>query len=209
MTTQLNVNYNVSADELQGKSVPVFLKPQNPQRNYQIHAWQVLAGATGATESFDYTARISTDVSSLDVNDNKIVSGRMPVQPGQLLSAISPGGLVPLLQPGATSLAQTKLTPEQCGVINHTNPYIQCDSNCYVNDRRVVTMPQVDTNMTASFEYLPSFYFMVASPPMVGQTYIVQNFSDMTQYVVPETSKEVDVTLRHKRGQWRFDFSAS
>ncbi|NYE59927.1 hypothetical protein FHW58_001079 [Duganella sp. 1224] len=206
--TKFNVNYNVGPDELHGKTVLVFLKPQNPQRNYQIHAWQVLTGSAGATESFDYEALISTDVSSTGVNDNKIISGRQAIAPGQLLSAVSPSGLSPLLQPAATSLAQTKLTPEQCGVINQTNPYIQFDSNWYVNDKPVVTMPYVDTNMTVSFEYLPNFYFMVATPPMVGQTYIVQNFSDMTQYTMPITATEVDVTLSRNQGLWTFDFNA-
>lgn len=209
MVTRFNVNFNVSADELQGKAVLVFLKPQQPQRNYQIHAWQVLTGSAGATESFDYAAQISTDVSSLGVNDNKIISGRKHIVPGQLLSAVSPSGLSPLLQPAATSLAQVKLTPQQCGVINHTNPYFQFDSNWYVNDRPVVTMPYVDTNMTVSFEYLPNFYFMVATPPMAGRTYIVQNFSDMTQYVLPDTAAAVDVTLSRSQGLWSFDFAAS
>jgi hypothetical protein len=124
-----------------------------------------------------------------------------------LLSALSPNGLSPLLQPAATSLAQTKLTPQQCGVINQTNPYMQFDSNWYVNDKPVVTMPYVDTNMTASFEYQPNFYFMVAQPPMVGQTYIVQNFSDMTQYAPPATATEVDVRLSLNQGLWNFDFT--
>lgn len=208
MATKFNVNYNVESNELQGKTVLVFLKPQNPQRNYQIHAWQVLTGSAGATESFDYEALISTDVTSTGVNDNQIISGRQAIAPGQLLSAVSPSGLSPLLQPAATSLAQTKLTPQQCGVINQTNPYTQFDSNWYVNDKPVVTMPYVDTNMTVSFEYLPNFYFMVATPPMVGQTYIVQNFSDMTQYVMPITATEVDVTLTRNQGLWTFDFAA-
>lgn len=208
MATKFNVNYNVASDELQGKTVLVFLKPQNPQRNYQIHAWQVLTGSAGATESFGYEANISTDVTSIGVNDNKIVSGRQALLPGQLLSAVSPSGLSPKLQPAATSLAQTKLTPQQCGVINQTNPYTQFDSNWYVNDKPVVTMPYVDTNMTVSFEYLPNFYFMVATPPMVGQTYIVQNFSDMTQYVMPITATEVNVTLTRNQGLWTFDFDA-
>lgn len=208
MATRFNVNFNVSAEELQGKTVLVFLKPQQPQRNYQIHAWQVLTGSAGATESFDYEPQISTDVSSLDVNDSKIFSGRKNVLPGQLLSVVSPAGLSPQLQPAATSLAQTKLTPQQCGVINQTNPYIQFDSNWYVSGRPVVSMPYVDTNMTVSFEYLPNFYFMVATPPMVGQTYIVQNFSDMTQYVMPDTATEVDVTLSRNQGLWTLDFAA-
>jgi len=208
MATKFNVIYDVGSDELQGKTVLVFLKPQNPQRNYLIHAWQVLTGSAGATESFGYEANISTDVTSIGVNDNKIVSGRQPLLPGQLLSAVSPSGLSPKLQPAATSVAQTKLTPQQCGVINQTNPYTQFDSNWYVNDKPVVTMPYVDTNMTVSFEYLPNFYFMVATPPMVGQTYIVQNFSDMTQYVMPITATEVNVTLTRNQGLWTFDFAA-
>jgi len=206
--TTFNVTYNVGADELYGKTVLVFLKPQNPQRNYQIHAWQVLTGSAGATESFDYEAMISTDVTSTGINDNQIISGRQAIAPGQLLAAVSPSGLSPLLQPAATSLAQTKLTPEQCGVINQTNPYIQFDSNWYVNDKPVVTMPYVDANMTVSFEYLPNFYFMVATPPMIGQTYIVQNFSDMTQYTMPITATEVNVTLSRNQGLWTFDFAA-
>ncbi|MES2160562.1 MAG: hypothetical protein V4476_05355 [Pseudomonadota bacterium] len=208
MATKFNVIYDVGSDELQGKTVLVFLKPQNPQRNYLIHAWQVLTGSAGATESFGYEANISTDVTSIGVNDNKIVSGRQPLLPGQLLSAVSPSGLSPKLQPAATSVAQTKLTPQQCGVINQTNPYTQFDSNWYVNEKPVVTMPYVDTNMTVSFEYLPNFYFMVATPPMVGQTYIVQNFSDMTQYVMPITATEVNVTLTRNQGLWTFDFAA-
>lgn len=204
MATQFNVTMDV--EDMQGKTVLVFLKPQNPQRNYMIHAWQVLTGSAGATESFMYEAIISTDVTSTGVNNNTIVSGRQTVQPSQLLSAISPNSLSPMLQQAPTSLAQSKLTPAQCGVINQTNPFIQFNSNWYVNDKPVVTMPYVDANMTVSFEYEPNFYFMVASPPLVGQTYIVQNFSDMTQYVMPITATEVDVNLTKNQGLWTFDF---
>jgi hypothetical protein len=208
MATKFNVTCNVEPNDLQGKAVLVFLKPQNPQRNYQIHAWQVLDGAAGATESFDYEARISTDVTSVDANDSKVISERQVILPGQLLAASSAGRLAPLLLPAPASLAQTKLTPQQSGVINKTNPFIQFDSNWYVSGKPVVTMPRVDLNMMVSFEYLPNFYFMVASPPLVGQTYIVQNFSDMEQYAMPITATEVDVTLSRNHGLWRFDFAA-
>jgi len=43
---------------------------------------------------------------------------------------------------------------------------------------------------------------------MIGQTYIVQNFSDMTRYVAPITATEVDVTLTRPSGLWTFDFIA-
>jgi hypothetical protein len=206
--TAFNVNFAV--DDMEGKTVLVFLKPQRPQRDYQIHAWQVLTGSAGATESFDYQAVIETDVTTLgDKPGNTIVSGRRGISPGELIQAVSPSGLSPFLEAAPTSLAQDKLTPQQCGVINKTNPFIQLDSNWYVNGRPVVTMPKVDARMTVSFEYLPHFYFMVATPPMVGETYIVQNFSDMTQYIAPITATEVDVTLTRNNGLWNFDFLAS
>ncbi|HEX5344031.1 MAG TPA: hypothetical protein VFX55_16175 [Duganella sp.] len=205
---KFNVSFNVESDELHGKTVLVFLKPQNPQRNYQIHAWQVLSGSAGATESFEYEPDIETDVTSSGAGGNTITSARVAVLPGQLLAAISPDGLSPKLQLAPTSLAQAKLTPAQCGVVNQTAPFIEFDSNWYVSNRPVVTMPYVDLNMTVSFEYLPHFYFMVATPPMVGQTYIVQNFSDMTQYVMPITATEVDVAVSRSQGLWTFDFAA-
>lgn len=205
--TTFNVTMNV--EDMEGKTVLVFLKPQNPQRNYRIHAWQVLTGSAGSTEAFDYQAVISTDVTSVGENPaNVITSGATEIQPGQLFQAESPNGLSPRLQLAPTSLAQEKLTPQQAGVINKTNPFIQFDSNWFVNDKPVVTMPQVDANMTCSFEYIPNFYFMVAAPPMIGQTYIVQNFSDMTQYVMPITATEVDVSLTKVSGLWTFDFAA-
>ena len=38
MVTQINISYNVESEEMRGKTVLVFLKPQNPQSNYQISA---------------------------------------------------------------------------------------------------------------------------------------------------------------------------
>lgn len=209
MAIYFNIHFNVSDDELQGKSLLVFLKPQNPQRNDQIHAWQVVRGAAGASAVFAYADSITTDVSSVGRHGAATVSRRESVVPGQLLRAVSPDGLSPVLQPAPTALAQEKLTPQQCGVINQTYPFTQFDSNWYVNDRPVVTMPHVDMNMTVTFEYLPNFYFMLATPPMPGQTYIVQNFSDMTQYVMPVTATEVSVTVNRVQGLWSFDFRAS
>lgn len=204
--TTFNVNFAV--DDMEGKTVLVFLKPQQPQRDYRIHAWQILTGSAGATESFDYEAIIETDVTTLGEKDsNTIISGRRTLNPGTLLQAVSRNGLSPYLEPAALSLAKEKLTPLQCGIINKTNPYLQLDSNWYVNGRPVVTMPKVDSSMTVSFEYEPNFYFMVATPPMVGQTYIVQNFSDMTQFVAPITATEVNVTVSRASGLWSFDFA--
>ncbi|MCU9946062.1 hypothetical protein [Pseudomonas sp. PDM13] len=98
MATKFNVNFEV--DDMQGKTVLVFLKPQNPQRNYQIHAWQVLTGSAGTTETFDYEAVISTDVatqgSSLETplmpGVMHVIPGRVfPLEPGELLSQLEQG----------------------------------------------------------------------------------------------------------------------
>ena len=201
-------NMHFDAGSMQGKNVLVFLKPQNPQADYFIHAWQVLSGSTGSTESFNYVNTISTDVTSYGNKANEIVSKRETIQPGQLLQAISPSGLSPLLQPADSSVASEKLTSNQCGVINKTTPYIQFDSNWYVNDKPVVTMPYVDGNMTCSFDFEPKLYFMVAAPPMKGQTYTVQSFSDMTPYQFPTSATNVDIVVNRLQGIWDFQFTA-
>lgn len=206
MGTTFYVTMNV--ESMEGKTVLVFLRPVPPQRNYRIHAWQVLTASEGSTESFVYEAVISTNVSSAGVNPgNTIVSETQQVLPGSLLQAVSPSGLSPKLQPAPTSLAQERLTSMQAGVINNTVPYIQFDCNWLVNSKPVVTVPDVDAGMTCSFEYEPNFYFMVAAPPMVGQTYIAQNFSDMTRYVMPITATEVDVSVTKTEGHWDFAFA--
>ncbi|WP_350446914.1 hypothetical protein ABS648_24545 [Pseudomonas solani] len=194
--------FNVNAeDDIEGKTMRVFLKP-NPQADYHPSAWQVPSGAAGATEPFVYEAVIETDISSIaEKVVNPLPLGMTPL-PSDGLQMVSPKEMSRL--PGSQTL-----TPQQSGVINQSTPYIPFDNNWYVNDRPVVTMPYVDPNMTVGFEYQPNFYFMVATPPMIGQTYIVQNFSDMTQYVAPITATEVDVTLSHPNGPWRFDFNAS
>lgn len=206
--TRFNVHFAV--DDMEGKAVLVFLKPQNPQRDHSIHPWRVLTGSAGATESFTYGTQIEVDVSSVgNCADQSIISGRKVVYPGQLLQAVSPGGLSPQLQPAASSLAQEKLTPMQCGVINQTDPFIPFDCNWYIGGHPAVTMPRVDVNMTVSFEFMPNmFYLMVATPPLEGQTYVAQSFSDMTQYVMPVTANHVDVTLTRPNGLWSFDFQS-
>jgi len=205
----MKFNVNMDVESMEGKTVLVFLKPQPPQANYRIHAWQVITGSAGSTESFDYEADISTDVTSAgEKAGNVIVSERLPVRPGQLLEATSPALLSPKLQNGSSSLAAEKLTASQAGVINNTTPAIPFDCNWYVNERPVVTMPAVDAGMTCSFQYEPNFFFMVAAPPMIGQTYIVQNFSDMTKYVAPITATSVDVRVFKDQGRWAFDFTA-
>ena len=142
MVTQINISYNVESEEMRGKTVLVFLKPQNPQSNYQIPAWQVLTGVPGTTEAFVYDHQIPLDVYSHGVGDGmKMTPERQSQQP------------------------RASLTQQQDGAIPKTNPYIQFDSDWYVNARPVVTMPPADAH------------------------------SATTPFVVPATATEGDVTL--------------
>lgn len=124
MVTQINISNNVESDEMRGKTVLVFLKPQNPQGNYQIPAWQVLTGVPGTTEAFVYDHQIPFDVYSHGAGDGmKMTPERQSRQ------------------------SQASLTQQQQdGAIPKTNPYSQFDSDWYVNARPVVTMQPVDAH---------------------------------------------------------------
>ena len=146
MITQINIRYNVESDEMRGKTALLFLKPQNPQGNYQIPAWQVLKGVPGSTEAFVYDHQIPFDVHSHGAGgDMKMTPERQSQQP------------------------QASLTQQQDGAIPKTNPYLQFDSDWYVNARPVVTMQPVDAHAA------------------------------MTQSVVPATATEGDVTLNRNQ----------
>lgn len=133
MVTQINISNNVESDEMRGKTVLVFLKPQNPQSNYQIPAWQVLKGVPAPTEAFVYDHQIPFDVYSHGAGDNM------------------------------------KMAPQQGGAIPKINPYLQFDSDWYVNATPVVAMQPVDAHAAT------------------------------TQSVVPATATEGDVTLNRNQ----------
>lgn len=146
MVTQINISNNVESDEMRGKTVLVFLKPQNPQSNYQIPAWQVLKGVPAPTEAFVYDHQIPFDVYSHGAGDNmKMAPERQPQQP------------------------QASLTQQQGGAIPKINPYLQFDSDWYVNATPVVAMQPADAHAAT------------------------------TQSVVPATATEGDVTLNRNQ----------
>ena len=146
MVTKINISYSVESDEMRGKTVLVFLKPQNPQSNYQNPAWQALKGVPAPIESFVYDHQIALDMRSHGAGDNmKMAPERQSQQP------------------------QASLTQQQDGAIPKTNPYIQFDSDWYVNATPVVTMQPVDAHAAT------------------------------TQSVVPATATEGDVTLNRNQ----------
>ena len=133
MVTQINISNNVESDEMRGKTALVFLKPQNPQSNYQIPAWQVLTGVPGTTEAFVYDHQIPLDVYSHGAGDNmKMTPERQSQQP------------------------QASLTPQQGGAITKINPYLQFDSDWYVNATPVVAMQPADAHAATTQSVVPA-----------------------------------------------------
>lgn len=205
--TKFHVRFN--AADMDGKAVLVFIKPESPQRNSRIHAWQVLTGTEGWAEFFHY-GDISVNVTPVDSEPSTPHSpGTIRVLPGQLYEAVSKDGRSLDLRNAAPSRAQMTLTREQCGVTNTARPFMEFDCHWFVDDRPVVTMPRVDTNMTVSFQYLNHLYFTVAEPPASGQTYSIKDFSPMTRYVMQDGAQIVDVNLTRANGLWMFGFSSS
>lgn len=205
----LEFRVHLDVEDMEGKNVLVFLRPLPPSSLYRIHAWQVLTGSQGSTETFEYDPTISVDVSTPGVGDNtEIVSNRVYPQAGQLFRAMRPDGLSPHLVQAPTSDAEMRLTPTQVGVRNETNPFAQITVHWYVSDHRLVSCPRVDRNMTCSFEHFPRFFFRVQSPPLRNETFSVQVFSALTSYTPPRAASAVDVHVSRTNGLWGFDFNA-
>jgi hypothetical protein len=201
-------NVTLDGEQMLGQGVLVFLRPVTAQRDVFIHAWQVLIASSGDNESFEYESVISTNVFSRRNPPHYILSDTMEVRPGSLLRVVSADELSPRLEMAPADLAQEKLSPQQAGVINNTDPHIELDCNWLVNNRLVLTVPILGDGAVSSFEYEPNLYFMVARPPLVGQTYNLQDFANMTRYPLPTTDTEVYISVTSgDEGRWNFTFS--
>ena len=133
MVTQINISYNVESDEMRGKTALLFLKPRNPQSNYQNPAWQALKGMPGPIGSFVYDHPIAPDVHSHGAGDDmKMTPERQSRQP------------------------QASLTQQQDGAIPRTNPYSQFYSDWYINARSVVSMQYVDAHAATAQSAVPA-----------------------------------------------------
>lgn len=195
-------------NDMHGKRVLVFLRPQNPRTNYLVHAWQDLEISSGATAYFGFDSKVSARLLTQGKSGgNPTLSAERVIHPGQLFLAKRPEGLSPSLELAPTSMAIERLTPQQAGVHNQTYPYTSVDCVWHVSGSPVVTMPELDWGMTCTFEYVPVFYFMVAAPLISGENFNVQAFTDMTPYPVSPDISTLDVTITRDKGRWMFNFS--
>ncbi|MBI5936527.1 MAG: hypothetical protein HY850_01620 [Betaproteobacteria bacterium] len=193
--------------DMHGKRVLVFLRPQHPRIDYLVHAWQDLEISSGATAYFYFDDAVSARLLTQGKRgDNPTCSAEQAIQPGQLFLAQRPDGLSPTLNPAPTGMAIERLTPQQAGIYNQTYPYTSIDCIWCVSGSPVVTMPYLDWGMTCTFEYVPVFYFMVASPLISGENFTVQAFTDMTPYPVSPSISTLDVEITRDKGRWMFNF---
>lgn len=197
----------MACPQVASESVLVFLRPINPCSNYRIHAWQILTPSFNATEYFELHSHVSVDISSIcQASGNPIISQRIVTKPGDLLHAVSPQELSPMLTPTSRGQAMLRLNPEQTGVRNLTNPAIPIRCNWYVGDRPVLSVPGVDWGMTCSFEFASELFFMVSTQPLGRGNYGVQIFSDTIPYRPPVWASSVRILVARENGHWGFDF---
>lgn len=63
------ISFNLPPGIFDGSSVGVFIKPQSPQTNYQIYAWQVVV-PPGSTETIKYPADLKTGKYTVTLSDS-------------------------------------------------------------------------------------------------------------------------------------------
>jgi len=178
------------------ENVLVFLMPVGASSDYSFAAWKVLnPGANGGNIPFEYDTNISvTAMSQGDQNKTPIT----PITPGQLFEARSSGVGSVQLSPNPSPL--DRLTPQQAGIFNLTNPAMMLETEWYVNGDPTVKIKNMNKNKVTTFELEASLYFYAAIPTKKGFNYTLQQVSGQTQYVIPAGTKEVKVTWSRPGG---------
>lgn len=195
-----------NVDDMRGKRVLVFLRPHAAHTDYLVHAWQVLEISSGSTAQFSFNRAVSARIETRGRRGSQTQSRERSVAPGQLLLVTRPATLSPTLEPAPTGMARERLLPQQSGVYNQTCPCTSVDCVWNVSGSPVVTMPNLDWGMTCTFEYHPTFYFLITSPKLSGANFALQAFSDMTAYTVSSGISLLDVNIARQEGRWKFTF---
>ncbi|MFN6535701.1 MAG: hypothetical protein RM021_004930 [Nostoc sp. EkiNYC01] len=178
------------------ENVLVFLMPVGANRDYTFAAWQVLnPGANGGSIPFEYDTNISVAAMSQgDRNKTPLT----PINPGQLLDATT--SEVGSVQFSSNPSPLDRLTSQQAGILNRTNPSVMLETEWYVNGDPTVKIKNLNKNKVTTFELEASLYFYAAIPTKKGFNYTLQQVSAQTQYVIPAGTKKVTVTWSRPGG---------
>lgn len=120
------------------------------------------------------------------------------------------------LETATESLAKKVLNSEQVGVINLTAQLAQFICTWSVSGCPVLTDipnseglgPYINNHPMLTYEFVPYFYFMLASSPILGQTYHTNVLAAAALFDLPAATRVVDVKVTKNDGVVNFDFSA-
>ncbi|CAB1275493.1 hypothetical protein [Candidatus Nitrosacidococcus tergens] len=189
-TVKFNVKNNLPTQTT--NHVLVFLKPVQPQSDYQYFAWQDLNPSQGYIIPFDFSIDISVAVG--DINGG--LGSPTSINPGQCFTAINPNGQTPKID----NIDINNVKPEQAGIVNGCNtPDTRIVLVWSNRGNRVITVGKgandiINVGKIVTFELEPSLYFMAADPTITGPNFTLQDYSDTTEYKLNVGDSEVDVS---------------
>lgn len=190
-TVRFNVKNDLSTTTT--NHVLVFLKPVDPQSDYQYHSWINLNPSVGYTKPFDFNIDLSVAVGDIDGG----FGPQVPINPGECFQAQNPNGQSPFID---SSNNIGGVTEAQVGVKNDcTTPDIQIVLTWSNRGNKIVTVGAqppdiINVGKTVTFELEPSLYFMAADPTVVGPDFTLQDYSQATEYKLNPSVDVVNVT---------------
>ncbi|MFN6535700.1 MAG: hypothetical protein RM021_004925 [Nostoc sp. EkiNYC01] len=159
--SQNPVEFNIVNKLAQNIDEVIYVVPQivDVSINEKIFPFvQLHPGPNGGSQPFTYKGNISV----LACNpENRGKSSRMPIKPGELLSAkTSKNGGLEL----ANNPDNTRISPKQAGVENKTNPAINLTVDWYIDDQLVLSASGINQESVATFQLERGLFFYVAAP---------------------------------------------
>jgi hypothetical protein len=196
--------------------VLVFLKPMRSSPNFQYYAWQDLDPCKDASQSFPYLVDLSVQVFDPTTYPGKqgAIAAPVSINPGQLFPIVNPNGQSPFVDP--TDVNTGQITPTQAGVVNQCNvgAYACIGLNWYNTGNLVVAAGKGPANhlnygKTITLEFEPTLYFMAAEPTLIGPNFTLQDYSQMTPYILKAgiTNVSVNWTRTEICGKDEFTFN--
>jgi len=172
---------------------------------------QLYPGSNRGSQRFTYKGNISV----LACNpENRNKSSRMPIEPGEHLSAKT-------TQNGGLELAnnpdKTRIIPKQAGVENKTDPPINLTIDWYIDEQLVLSASGINQESVATLQLERGLFFYVAVPlskqnndqhcssnlyvfpASIASATKVQH-SNSTLYVIPSGTNNVSVEWSRNNG---------
>lgn len=180
MTRKISFRLTNRLTENTGQSVLVFLVPfmDRTTEDAVLEPWQTLnPAANGGKQSFVFHDRLGLMVENQTTGTQ---SATLAVQPNQFYTVTNNDNQGPVLQlsPSETPLSSTKVA-----VRNTTDPTISLEAIWSVSGSTVAVQKGINLDTTATFELIPTLFFVVAHPP--SPAFQLPQFSRQIPFVPP------------------------